>query len=506
MLHSQSRESGAEGGNPLTTHALPLVLTLVLVLLGACREERPQLNKEAFSELKTPAFVISPARLHGELLSLWNAPDDTIASDAEARRYYCAGRPYLWITRWGISTAADSLLTELHTLTAIGFSERAFGLEQIEADLAKLRALRPDADGISRLLARLEYRLTRAYLRYAAGERFGYVNPRYVLNRLRTLPEDSLARKPRYRCLCGLNVQRPDSAFYAIARRMIRPDSIRIFLRQCHQMTTLYRRLLAHLPQCRNRAERDLTLCNIERARWRPIEAADTNKRYIVVNLAAQMLYGYQRDSIITMRVCCGSTEHPSPLLTSHIKWIEVNPVWNIPYSIISREVALHAGDADYFQRNNYTIYNKETGEPAEPENISAASLRSGAWRIVQAHGEGNSLGRYIFRFPNDFSVFLHDTSNGKAFQRTVRLISHGCVRVERPRDLARFALGYPGGRTEELLDDEERTRYLNLKDFVHVELAYYTLYPQPDGTIKQWPDGYGYDRPILDNLKPFRR
>lgn len=439
-------------------------------------------------------------------MSLWNSPGDTISCDAHARRYYAAGGHYLWITAHGIGPAADSLVAELHTLADIGFTERSFDVEKIEDDLRKVRQLDFGSESYSRLLARLEYRLTRAYLRYATGERFGYCNPRYALNRLRTNPADSLSKNPRFLCFFDMEIERPGDEFYALARRMVRPDSLRIFLGQCHPRSPLFLQLRAQLPKCRSRVQRDLVLCNMERARWREKSPADSTKKRLVVNLAAQMLYAYCPDSTMEMRVCCGSLAHHSPLLSSWVSYMEVNPVWNIPYSIISREVARHAGDEDYFQRNNYTIYNKESGEEADPAEITAGQLRSGAWRIVQSRGEGNSLGRYIFRFPNDFSVYLHDTSNAEAFQRTDRAISHGCIRVQRPRDLALFLLDNPTGRKLELLDDMEKTRYLNIDPKVHVLLAYYTLYPDSSGTMRQWPDGYGYDQAILRHLKPFCR
>ena len=109
-------------------------------------------------------------------------------------------------------------------------------------------------------------------------------------------------------------------------------------------------------------------------------------------------------------------------MLQSRIERVDMNPYWNIPYSIVKKEIApRHAGDEAYFSRNRYRIFNKETGEELPPAAVTSGMLTSGRYRIRQDNGEGNSLGRLIFRFPNNFSIYLHDTNNRQAFKRTNR-------------------------------------------------------------------------------------
>ena len=151
--------------------------------------------------------------------------------------------------------------------------------------------------------------------------------------------------------------------------------------------------------------------------------------------------------------------------------------------------------------------------------------LNSGKYRVAQEGGAGNSLGRIVFRFKNNFSVFLHDTSNPGAFSRDSRAMSHGCVRVSKPFDLAQFVLDNPD---EWLLDrirismdlppmseqgreyvathgsdNKKLISYVPVKPRVPIYILYYTLWPDADGILQTWPDVYGYDDVMWKQLKP---
>jgi murein L,D-transpeptidase YcbB/YkuD len=153
--------------------------------------------------------------------------------------------------------------------------------------------------------------------------------------------------------------------------------------------------------------------------------------------------------------------------------------------------------------------------------------MRNRQLRFVQRGGQGNSLGRIVFRFANSFSVYLHDTNSPGAFHRDRRAVSHGCVRVERPFDLALFLLPdldewsidrlrismdlspltYRG--MEWLSNHADSPRpyrlftYHKVSPPVPVHLIYYTMYPNPmTGIMETHPDIYGYDQPLLRQLQ----
>ena len=133
-------------------------------------------------------------------------------------------------------------------------------------------------------------------------------------------------------------------------------------------------------------------------------------------------------------------------------------------------------------------------------------------------------MGRLIFRFPNNFSIYLHDTNNRQAFKRINRAISHGCIRIEKPLELAVFLVDSPEEKTVNKLRGSDRTTSVEfirphrkrkegeqlkvgIQRFapsIPVVIDYYTLYPKPDGGWEESPDPYGYDEILLKKLEAF--
>ena len=136
--------------------------------------------------------------------------------------------------------SADSLLVYLDAVEDMGFSKRVFGVKQIERDLQRLRTLDVDTGirDINRVAARLEYNLTKAFLRYTAGQHFGFTNPTQIFNRLDIREQDSV--RTTYRGLFDIPVKRPPKGFYPTALRKIYNDSVAIFLRESQPQNALY--------------------------------------------------------------------------------------------------------------------------------------------------------------------------------------------------------------------------------------------------------------------------
>ena len=491
------------------------------------------ITMNSFSGLKTEAFVLDINRIRSEILRQCRSDKDSSRADYRSRSYYYdKNSRMLWISMKGIRSSADTLISLLDDIEEIGFTKKSFHVEQLKKDIAIFRSLEfgGSEDVINKVAARIEYRLTKAYLRYVVGESFGYVNPLYVLNRIDPIYEDTSKTKiSGYRRLYDIDILKPTDEFIGHALRIISTDSVGIFLRSCRPDSPLYMQLKKRLSEPGiSLYLRQLIICNMEYSRWRERKPIDKEGKYVFVNLPAFHLYATEGEkNIVDMRIGCGALKTKTPLLTSEIERMDVNPVWNIPMSIIRNEVARHAGDRDYFDRNNYEIVNRETGEPVEPEDITAVALRSGVYRVAQKGGEGNSLGRIIFRFANNFSVFIHDTSSKGVFSRTFRGVSHGCVRVEKPFDLAMFLVDEEDEwkqdklrismglephteRGKAYMEDEEKERNLvrsiSVKPRVPLKIGYYTLYPDSTGELREYPDIYGYDKFILSNIKQYQK
>ena len=528
MLHFEDRQSGKKG-----CHSLTAVLSLLLLLIMGCdsyvHKDR-KITMEAFSDMKTPAFVLSTSEIHQQLQQMAGSDAVKTEADREVRNYYDKeNSPLLWIERTGFNQSADSLLAWLHLLGEIGFSENAFGVKAIENDLQTFRSLAFDEKNhASVVAARLEYRLTKACMRYCYGLRFGFVNPHRMLNHLDVEKQDSARRYVKYRGLFDVDIDTPGEHYASLVARKIANDSIADYLREIQPQDAFYQKLKSMLPQASSSEQRQRIIVNMERSRWRRHQPLDVNGKRVVVNIPAFHLYAYSPEETLDMRVVCGNVKTKTPQLSSNIEWMEANPQWVIPTSIIENEVSGRAGDSAYFARNRYNIVDKATNQTIDASNVSRQMLLSGKYRIAQQGGAGNSLGRIVFRFKNSFSVFLHDTSTPSAFQRDTRAFSHGCVRVSKPFELARFVLDSPDewlldririamGMTPETdqgmqwirshPDHEARNKiigYIPVTPRVPIYIIYYTLWPDEAGVLQTWPDVYGYDKVMWNQLKPF--
>jgi len=440
---------------------------------------------------------------------LGNVTDSSIA-DSICRHYYLDSGEWMWMGTPRQISLCDALDSMLQThIPSIGFNADVFELSDIHQNLELMH--QPDSvANLAQTMATLELALTRAYLKYTVGQRFGFTKPRQLFG------------KDCY----DIELEQADSAFtqQAILMQQTLPNLMK-FVNEAEPADTAYQLLKRQLTLDSTDEARHRILCNMERLRWRNKKHPDEAERYVFVNVASQQLWAIGPDSVINMRICCGKPATKTPLLSSEITYIQVNPEWGIPQSIIRGEVSHHAGDSAYFARRNYYITNRK-GERVDPRNLTSSQLSSGGYAVRQRSGAGNSLGRIIFRFPNRFSVYLHDTSTPSAFKNDRRTVSHGCVRLQRPFDIAEFVLPNADEwlldkmrlsmdlkpKTQQGIDYRRKNtgaiRLVNRADVdpsVPVLIDYYTLYPNPQtGKLDHWGDPYGYDKVLLNAIKPY--
>lgn len=479
--------------------------------------------------MRTPAFVFDLHTIRKQLRNMVDNDRDATEADRQARDYYQGGgHPLVWVDRMGVDERADSLLAWLHTVREIGMSERAFGVADIEKDLQRMRSLDfgDGANAINQVAARLEYRLTKAFLRYAMGQRYGFVNPYRLFNSLDADRLDTAGNALSYRQLFDVEMDLPTKRFATIVLHKVQEDSLNEYLHHVQPTGGYYYRLKEMLASASTAEQRQRIMVNMERSRWRRHQPLMKEGKRVEVNIPAYHLYAFGVDSVLDMRVVCGTLKTKTPQLSSYVEYMEVNPQWVIPKSIIDSDIARHAGDSAYFARHRYNIYERSTNKPVGIHAVSAQMLLSGKYRVAQAGGAGNSLGRIVFRFKNKFSVFLHDTSSPGAFSRESRAVSHGCVRVSKPFDLARFVLDEPDEwllerirismglapqteRGEEYVanhkdEDNKLIGYVPVKPRVPLYILYYTLWPDADGILQTWPDVYGYDEALWKKLQNY--
>jgi len=426
-----------------------------------------------------------------------------------------------WFDRMGVSADADSVLAYLcREVPRNGLDTAAFFIPEIAKDLEIVHQLLFDSVGVSinEVLPRLDAHLSKAYIRYVTGQRYGFMKPR-VFNHM----DPKVGNPGIFARVFDYDSALPDTS--VAAKKMTESDRLS-FLVSSAPDTYIYKALLREMDKTTDADKRHQLAVNMERCRWQ-IEHPKDVKRQILVNIPAQQLWAIDVDSVLDMRICCGAVPTKTPLLHSAISYMQVNPEWVIPQNIVKTEVVHHAGDSAYFARNRYSIIDKESGDTLNVSSVDANLLLSGKLRVSQKGGVGNSLGRIVFRFPNDFSIYLHDTNNRSAFQRDRRTLSHGCVRVQKPFELASFLLSDVDEWTLESLrlsmdippvTDRGREwlqkhadaphpyrliSYHGVKPHVPLYILYYTTFPNPKtGVIDYWPDLYGFDKVISKELK----
>ncbi|HEX4096980.1 MAG TPA: L,D-transpeptidase family protein [Caulobacteraceae bacterium] len=228
-------------------------------------------------------------------------------------------------------------------------------------------------------------------------------------------------------------------------------------------------------------------LANMERWRWLPAELPTER---IQVNVAAAILTVFHADTpVLSMRAVTGRPGDETPMLTSKVESIVLNPPWNVPSSIAAKELwpkeRAHPG---YFAAHDFVVVRDGDGV-----------------RLQQRAGDSSALGRIKFDFPNNYGVYLHDTPSRGLFSREGRLASHGCVRLQKPRDLALLVMQGDPVWTPEQIDAtiaSGKTVRAPLPQPISVYLLYWTAYMGTDGMMNFRDDPYGWDEELMNRLR----
>lgn len=225
----------------------------------------------------------------------------------------------------------------------------------------------------------------------------------------------------------------------------------------------------------------DELLANMEIWRWMP---RDMGKDRIEVNIPDFTVNVFRADQPIWRnKVIVGKPQTPTPVFSNMMRFLIVNPYWNVPPSILRKEMLPHlAQDPAYLSRMGYEVF-----------------TRHGHLVVRQPPGEQNALGRIKFMFPNDYSVYLHDTPSRDLFGAARRAYSHGCVRVDQPFGFAQAVLGPGSGwseqRVKHLIGGGQR--FVNLPKPLPIHLEYFTAFVDADGHLQLRDDIYGYARKV---------
>jgi murein L,D-transpeptidase YcbB/YkuD len=238
----------------------------------------------------------------------------------------------------------------------------------------------------------------------------------------------------------------------------------------------------------------DTILVNMERWRWLP---RNLGNPHVVVNVPDYTLTLYNDDKVYWhTRIVVGKPNLATPMVSAEMKFITVNPTWNVPPSIIEKE---------------YLPALEQDPQALERIGLKLTQEADGTIRISQPPGAGNALGRIRFNFPNKFLVYQHDTPDKYLFAREKRAYSHGCMRVQNPLTYGEKLLSlvlpkerYTEARLESMFGSSEIN--INFPKVIPVHLTYQTAFVDEAGKLQLREDVYGRDAKMLSIIKSSER
>ena len=251
-------------------------------------------------------------------------------------------------------------------------------------------------------------------------------------------------------------------------------------------------------------------LLNLDRIKWLNVPHS---KRHIIINIPDFMLYFEEDGKLIqTIRTIVGTPKNPTPIFSNTVRTIVLNPQWNVPKSIIQNEmIPKLLRNPNAMSKQRIEVFNGwgKDAVKVNPASINWSKYRYSKhmpYRFAQTSGTHNALGKVKFLFPNKFSVYMHDTPTKHLFVKDKRAFSHGCIRLQKPRELletfSTFNDNVDFEKSQEILKGKKKA-YLALQNRVPVDVIYLTSWVDYDGKLQFRNDIYHYDEM---QLKSFRK
>ncbi|HZP08026.1 L,D-transpeptidase family protein [Methyloceanibacter sp.] len=386
----------------------------------------------------------------------------------------------LWITSVGFSARAQAVITEIENADDWGLPSDAF-------DLPPPADLPPNVEA----QASDEVKLDIAILKYARYARGGRISPARV--------SPLIDQKP--------DLRDPKTMLKEIGAARA-PDS---YLRGLHPKHVQFERLRQALLRERgkgkksNPAEVQRIIVNMERWRWMP---ADLGSYYVQDNIPEFVGRVVKNGKVVyATKVVVGLPKYATPIFSADMRSIVFNPDWTVPETIVMEDLApaLKADTGpDLSILRDHELNVSYEGKPVDPATIDWGRANVMSYTFIQPPGPDNVLGKLKFNFPNRHAIYMHDTIQPEVFDETVRMASHGCIRVFQPAKLATFLLSEDKGWSEQKVREmlaEGHDSVVSLSRKFPVHLTYFTMTVDEKGKAQTFADIYGLDAKMASAL-----
>jgi L,D-transpeptidase YcbB len=243
--------------------------------------------------------------------------------------------------------------------------------------------------------------------------------------------------------------------------------------------------------------DRKRLIFNLERIRWLPKEMGS---KYVLVNQAGFEVQVIDNGrQVWQSRVIVGKPTTQTAVFNNQIQTVVFNPYWGVPASIVAKEYLPKLQQNPYYLDDIGFEVTTLDGRQVSSADVDWWSYSGKSpYNVQQPPGQDNALGELKFLFPNAHNIYMHDTPNRELFANSVRDFSHGCVRVQNPRDYATVLLGWDRDKIDSMVESGE-TRTVKLPVPVPIHIAYFTAWPDASGKVQYFGDIYGRDA-AMDN------
>jgi L,D-transpeptidase YcbB len=384
----------------------------------------------------------------------------------------------LWVSDKGLSEKAAAIVAEIGKAHDWGLDPADFALPAIAADT---KAPELDAGAVADAEVTLSLTILK-YARFARGGRI--IDPTILLS-------DELDRKPQ--------LLDPEVVIKAMAVADA-PDS---YLRGLNPKQPQFEKLRQAYLATHSKAMADKLLANMEEWRWMP---DDMGAIHILANIPEFMVHLYKDGKVIhSERIVVGEVGKQTTIFTRNLKTIVFKPMWRVPESIKVRELLpnLRRGGS-MFRQYDLELQTKD-GQALDYRSINWSTADIRDYEVVQPPGRKNVMGVVKFTFPSQHTIFMHDTVDKWMFSRTVRTLSHGCMRLRNPMKMAELVLaedkGWDAAKVDQTESEGPRNNEIVIDHPIPVHLVYFTAWVDDDGKVRTYADIYGHEKRITQAL-----
>lgn len=379
-----------------------------------------------------------------------------------------------------IWTFENQLLNEVEPLQQALIESEQDGLNPHRYHLDIIRVLRPQAyyhDIIS-----LEVLMTDAYLALAGDLTNGIVDPKTIDKEWNAEPVS-------------------DEQLMEWLAAGIRNHDIFTPLHQINADNRRYQTLKERYNALRAQGTKatDGLIINMERLRWMP---QDWGEQYVITNIPAFNVEMYRDErKIYETRAVVGRADRATPRFINKIQHVVINPTWTVPPTIMRQDKLPKLKNNPAAFDASYEAVSA-SGKIAKPSSVSWSE--GNGYSLRQKSGQYNALGRVKFLFPNKHAIYMHDTPTRHLFKQNNRARSSGCIRLQKPLELAEILLADNGWNAQKIQASiaKEKQQWVNPVKETPVYLVYWTTYVDANNTIKTTPDVYGLDKKLIRAYK----